>query len=67
MSADRVPSVSQELRNELTAAAQTLYESADHITNLARSVGPDLPNAQWIIKQAYRKLLDLARRFEIEV
>lgn len=56
-----------KLNDDLVSAAQTLYESADHLINLSRRKGADLASSQWLIKQAYHKIKDLARSFEIDV
>lgn len=57
----------KQLLSEIHSAALTLKESADHLSKLTRLVRPELSNCQFIVRQAYLKIRDLANLFEIEL
>lgn len=59
--------VPKRLMREIHAAALTLQETSDHLSKLGRLVRPDASNVQFIIKQAYITIRDLAKQFEVEL
>lgn len=53
--------------NEIKAAAVTLNESIDHLTNLTRKPGPYLGTCKILFQQAYIKMRDLADQFSVDL
>lgn len=59
--------LSTKLLKEIHATALTLQETADRLSKLTRLVRPDVTNCRFIVEQAYTKVRNLAKQFEIDV